>query len=216
MPEQENSRDVKIFVGAAIVLAIVVFFGMSWLLRHPETPIPSEGRPPDSDRQLQHFVLTERSGATVSRDALSNKFLVVNFIHTGCSVSCEQVNRRMSELQTIVQDQTDVQLLSLTVDPRSDSPPALAKFADRFKADAQKWIFLTGDKEPVYDLIETSFLTRHTGGVVSPETGGFLDTDRIALVDKAGKVRLYFNGLQSTAPQSIAEAIEKLRTESGS
>ncbi len=214
MSEERGQADVKIFLGVAVSLALAVFVGIFVLLRNPPADLPAAGSPPDVDRTLRPFVLTERSGADVSRESLSNKFLVVNFIHTGCSISCEQVNKRMTEVQRLVADQADVQLLSLSVDPRSDTPPALVKFAERFSADSKKWLFLTGDKTEVYDLIEYSFLRRHTGAGINPELGGFLDTDRIALVDRSGKVRRYFNGMQSSAPQSIGDAIQHLRSDS--
>ncbi|MBA4147628.1 MAG: SCO family protein [Verrucomicrobia bacterium] len=216
MSAERPQKDVTIFIGAVTVLSVLIFAGIFLILRHSHSHphASSLADEPEIKRELQPFVLTERSGAEVSRESVSNKFLVVNFIHTGCSISCEQVNKRMAEVQRLVANDQDVLLLSLTIDPRSDTPPALVKFADRFGADANRWLFLTGDKQPVFDLIESSFLRRDTNVVYQQFSGGFVGVDKIALVDKTGRVRRYFNGLQSGAPKSIVDSINEIRSQS--
>ncbi|HLP77279.1 MAG TPA: SCO family protein, partial [Candidatus Paceibacterota bacterium] len=87
---------------------------------------------PDRPRQLAAFSLTDRTGRTVTQDDVAGKILVVNFVFTSCSLSCRAVNDRMAEIQRLVGDASDVQLVSLTVDPRTDTPSVLAKFADGF------------------------------------------------------------------------------------
>jgi len=202
-------------MGVVSVFALLIFAGVFFLLRQTSTdnhPHAALGELPDTNRVLQPFVLTERSGVEISHETVSNKFLVVNFVHTGCSISCEQVNKRMAEVQEMVKSDPDVLLLSLTVDPRTDTPPALAKFADRFGADAERWLFLTGARKPVFDLIEGSFLRRDTNAVYQL-SGGFVGVDYIALVDKSGRVRRYFNGLKASTPKDIVETIEEFRRE---
>ena len=122
--------------------------------------------PPDHPRHLIEFNLTDRSGRSVTQADLAGRFLVVNFVFTSCSLSCRAVNDRMEEIQRLVADAADVRLVSLTVDPRTDTPPVLAKFANSFHADSHRWLFLTGDKAELYHLLETSFIPK------SPELDG--------------------------------------------
>ena len=124
--------------------------------------------PPDHPRHLVEFKLTDRSGRSVSQTDLAGKFLVVNFVFTSCSLSCRAVNDRMEEIQRLAAGASDVRLVSLTVDPRSDTPSVLAKFADGYHADTNRWLFLTGDKAELYRLIETSFIPK------SPELEGLI------------------------------------------
>ena len=133
----------------------------------------------------------------MTREELRGKFLVVNFVHTGCSISCAMVNRRMAEVQQLVAGQEDVQLLSFTVDPGTDTPAVLSKFADQFGADPKRWLFLTGSKTALYHVIEMP--------------GGFRKADQIALVDREGIVRGYFPGMKLGTPADIARAVEELR-----
>ena len=202
--------DTKIFLWGVSLLAVVTFAIVAGVagFRFPgqrghETPL--------GERRLIDFSFTERCGRTVTRDALRGKFLVVNFVHTGCSISCALVNRRMAEVQQLVSGQEDVQLLSFTVDPGTDTPAVLSKFADQFGADPKRWLFLTGSKTALYHVIETSFLTRDTSSPYMEMPGGFRKADQIALVDREGVVRRYFPGMKLGTPAEIVRVLQELR-----
>ncbi len=124
------------------------------------------------------------------------------------------VNRRMAEVQKLSAGQEDVQLLSLTVDPGTDTPTVLSKFAGQFGADAQRWWFLTGTKPSVYRVIESSFLARDTNSLYQAMPGGFFKADHIALVDREGTVRKFFPGMKSESVAGIMKALDELRRES--
>jgi cytochrome oxidase Cu insertion factor (SCO1/SenC/PrrC family) len=164
-------------------------------------------------RALVDFTLIERSGRTVSREELRGRLLVVSFLFTSCSLSCRAVNDRMAELQRALAGTEDVRLISITVDPRTDTPEALARFAARYHADPDRWLFLTGEKAEVYRLIETSFLSR-TRELEALIPGGFANLDHLAVVDRAGRVRDLVNGLRPGAVAQILVALERLRRES--
>ena len=164
----------------------------------------------DHSRRLVAFTLTDRTGRTVTQADLAGQNLVVNFVFTSCSLSCRAVNNRMEEIQRLLSDASDVRLVSLTVDPRTDTPSVLAKFADSFHADTNRWLFLTGDKAELYHLLETSFIAK------SPELedlipGGFASTDRIMVVDRNGVVHGSFDGLKPGVASAVVSEIEKLR-----
>jgi len=114
----------------------------------------------------------------------------------------------------LVAGQDDVRLVSLTVDPRTDTPPVLAEFGIKFGADTNRWFLLTGDKDPLYELIETSFLQREPLTADNLMPGGFVGVERIALVDPAGNVRRYFDGMKKTTPKALVEVLNQLRSES--
>ena len=203
--------DQKLFYGFAGVV-VLVMLGVLVFLTKPRSTQPGAVTPTIA-RKLGEFSLTDRTGRTVTRSELAGKFSVVNFVHTGCSISCEQVNKRMAEIQGMVAGQTDVQLVSLTVDPRTDTPPVLAEFADKFGADTNRWWMLTGEKTALYELIEQSFLQRDPLAKDISMPGGFIGVERIALVDRDGNVRRFFNGMKKTTPAELVEALNQLRQE---
>lgn len=200
----------ELFHALCLGLAVAgVAFGLAWFIGHRDKATlasPQSDRP----RRLVAFDLVERSGGTITRAAMEGKILVVNFVFTSCSLSCRAVNNRMQEIQRRVTDMPEVQLVSLTVDPRTDTPSVLAKFADSFHADPDRWLFLTGDKAEVYRVIETSFIAR-SSELESLIPGGFASTDRIMLVDQKGGIAASFNGLRRGVVSAVLAEIEKLR-----
>jgi cytochrome oxidase Cu insertion factor (SCO1/SenC/PrrC family) len=195
----------RMITALGIGLALLGLVGGLWAARWQKGPVAPEPR-----RHLADFTLTDRTGRTVTRADLTNLFLIVNCVFTSCSLSCRVVNERMAEIQGLVADQPHVRLVSLTVDPRTDTPSVLARFANGYRAETNRWLFLTGEKAGLYHLLQTSFVTpaKELVGVVP---GGFADTDRIFLVDPRGEVRQAFNGLKPTTPREVVAALARLQ-----
>ena len=128
------------------------------------TPIvlnPSEDAEPPTriwdPAGVQDFTFTERSGRTVTKQDLLGKPWAVAFIFSRCAGPCMKI---VGQMRTLQQGTTghDVRLVCITVDPDFDTPAQLQKLADAFGADAERWLFLTGDKDKTYRLIRDSFL----------------------------------------------------------
>ena len=87
-------------------------------------------------------------------DVLRDKVVVINFIFTQCTDSCPTETARLAEVQSLLGTRVghDVSLISLSVDPQHDTPPVLREYAERFGA-RDGWLFLTGSKENVDDVL---------------------------------------------------------------
>jgi protein SCO1/2 len=199
-----------------VAVALIVVAGVSAGLLLPKTgktlpaPVPQMAAALPLPRPLADFQLTDTTGRPVSRADLSNQFAVVNFVFTSCSLRCLAVNDRMAELQRRLTHVTDVKLVSLTVDPRTDTPEVLGDFARRYGADPARWWFLTGPKSALYPLIENSFIAKSPDldGIIP---GGFMHTDQIMLVDNQGYVCTTFDGLKPNAADIILAEINRRR-----
>ena len=93
----------------------------------------------------------------------------------------------------------DVHFVSITCDPDNDTPEALKKYAEHFKADPKRWTFLTGDMQAIQRIGQDSFKI----AVVKGD-----HTDRACVVDRNGKVRGRF---RLTEPDQ-AEMLDRLLT----
>lgn len=213
VPQRQSSdsaADVRVFTWAmgviGILMAVALGGGLYWTKRLADEAQANQTR----ERVLVDFRLQERSGRWVERGELQGKILVVNFVFTGCSLACYEVSRHMARIQKRVADNPRVQLVSVSVDPRTDTPDVLGAFADRLKADANRWLFLTGDKAAVYHLIETSFLPKAPPEAPTLIPGNFDRAERIVLVDAEGRIRRYFDGMDSGAVAEVVEAIGRL------
>jgi protein SCO1/2 len=158
-----------------------------------------------------NFSLTDRTGRNVTQSELAGKILIVDFLYTSCSLTCPVVNKCMAQIQQLTTNQPDVKLVSLTVDPRDDTADALAKYGERFGADTNRWLLLTGDKTMLYGLIGNSFLAQDPDDPFNYMPGNFTHTERIALVDSHGALRGYFDGLNPDTAEAVFEEINHLR-----
>jgi protein SCO1 len=227
MPKQAGSKqrnDERLFFYVATVMSL--FFGagfcvLLYALNHrDQTPEEAYENLPDSQpvaiqpdhpRQLVQFSLDDQAGRKITRADLDGKFLVVSFLFTSCSLTCPVVSRQMEEIQQLTTNQPDVRLVSLTVDPEDDTAPVLAKYGERYGANTNGWLFLTGDEATVEKLIGTSFLSPDTNDVFSYMPGNFANIERIAVVDPQGKVRAYFDGLNNDVATAVVAEISRLR-----
>lgn len=220
-------NDERLFAAVAIVISLAVgagFCSLLFALNHHEnvhehaTQIASgnvESRliPPDHPRQLADFCLIDRTKRAVTRSDLEGKILVVDFLFASCSLTCPAVNNEMAKIQQLTMNLPDVKLVSLTVDPRDDTPGALNKYSGRFGANTNRWLFLTGEKSVIYNLIETSFLTQGLNDPFSYMPGNFSHTERIAIVGAHGRLRGYFNGLNQNTAAAAVKEIKKLQNQ---
>ena len=83
-------------------------------------------------------------------DVLKNKIVAINTFFTTCTNICPPMNRNFEKMQEALGDRLgkDVFLVSITVDPATDTPARLKEYGRRFHA-RPGWLFLTGKKENV-------------------------------------------------------------------
>lgn len=83
-------------------------------------------------------------------DVLKNKVVVINTFFTTCTSICPPMNRNFEKIQEALGDRLgkDAFLVSITVDPETDTPTRLKDYGRRFHA-RPGWMFLTGKKENV-------------------------------------------------------------------
>jgi len=158
-----------LLVAAALLLAACV----------KPTPLPILGDVPQ-------FNLVSDTGAGFDSHALDNHIWVADFIYTNCDGPCPMMSTHMRRLQ----DQTaaefpDVHFVSFTVDPTRDTPEALAAYAKRYKRDATRWFFLTGEAAKLNEVSLNAFKLNSIDGSMTHST-------RFALVDRARHIRGYY------------------------
>jgi protein SCO1/2 len=150
--------------------------------------------------QVQDFALTERSGRTVTRADLLGKVWVASFIFTRCNGACPQIVGTLARLQKELDQEPfrDVMMVSFSVDPDYDTPEVLQGYSQRFGADPQRWLFLTGKREDVYRLIQESFLVavQQNEGAARKPGNEVTHSQRLAVVDRKGRLRGFFDGRQ--------------------
>jgi len=201
-------------LAALVFIAVGVFSGF-WFRRDAARNSfmgISPDFPAGQSRFLADFQLTNSLGQSIRRQQFSNKLVVVNFVFTSCGASCLLVSRRMAELQRLIGETSEIRLLSITIDPKSDTPKALEAFSRRIGAHPEGWDFLTGDAKTVNEWIDSSFWQ----GFAVEERDPYIaiqSTTRIALVNRQGVVLGFWDGMKPSAAGELYKALQAMQRE---
>ncbi|MBA3312068.1 MAG: SCO family protein [Planctomycetota bacterium] len=174
---------------------------------------PKETTPIWNPNGVADFSFTERSGETVTKQDLLGKPWIVGFIFTRCAGPCPKVSGQMSVLQDALAD-ADVRLVTMTVDPDYDTPDVLSRYAEAYGADAEKWLFLTGDKDTLHGYITKEFLQSVEEMQGADRKPGFevLHTTNLMLVDAKGVVRGKYNAQEPEDMAKLRRDVKRLKS----
>lgn len=156
---------------------------------------------------VPEFSFIERDGRRITLSDLKSKVWIVNFIYTNCPDTCPIQSAQMRQIQEDFQNEKDLRLVSITVDPTRDTPQVLSQYAKRFSADPARWFFLTGEKETIYKFAQDGF---RLGAVElphekRPESGAtHTHSPRFVVIDRDAQIRGYY-------VSTDAEAMKRLR-----
>src|SRR6516164_417617 len=153
------------------------------------------------------FSLTDQADKTVTLQELKGKVWVADFIFTNCGGTCPVMTEKMRKLQETLP--ADIHLVSFTVDPNRDTSKALAAYAAEHGATRDRWLFLTGDKQMLYDICIKGFklpLEDDAGTPLEPIT----HSTRFVLVDKQGQIRGYYSGIEEQELNRLAADAKRL------
>jgi protein SCO1/2 len=152
--------------------------------------------------QIPAFQLTAQSGQPFDSKSLEGDIWVADFIFTTCPGPCPRMSAQMRGVQSAVAAMPDVKLVSFTVDPKNDTPTALAAYATRYRAEPGRWFFLTGSQPALETLCRNGFKLGDVDGTLVHST-------RFVLLDRHSRVR----GLYSTSEDgAVPKLLHDIRT----
>ena len=96
------------------------------------------------DGWLKEFELTERSGKSIQSQDLRGEPYIACFFFSTCPGTCTRQSNQMQLLQSKFKGKP-IKFVSISVDPEIDTPNVLSEYADKFQANKDRWLFLTGD-----------------------------------------------------------------------
>ena len=153
-----------------------------------------------------HFV--DQNGTPRDFSSFKGSTVVLTFIYTRCPMPtfCPLMDAHFATIQKSVKGdpvlQGHVQLISVSFDPLTDTPPVLKQHAKTLAADPAVWTFLTGKRDDI-DQFAARF-----GVSVSRETTDPKDithTLRTAIVGADGKLVKVYTGNEWTPDQILAD-----------
>lgn len=155
--------------------------------------------------KVPDFQLTSQQGKTVTQRDLDSSVYVASFFFTSCKGPCKDMSSQLVRVQEAFRNYPQVKIISYTVHPEHDSVEVLQQYAERFNADPNKWIFLTGQREQIYDLAQNGYY------VVAQQAPGvlvdFIHSEQFLLIDPNKHVRGIYHG---TNPADVDRLITEI------
>ena len=101
--------------------------------------------------------LVDQDGKAVrlEKDLVTNKIVVMSFIYTSCTTVCPVVSSIMGKVQKQLGARvgSEVQLVSISIDPQRDDPKRLNDYARAFQ-NGPGWSWLTGSTQSVNETLK--------------------------------------------------------------
>lgn len=191
------------YTGFFIMLALGLYFVMAQLI----PGYTKKGVAPVSF--VRPFAFTSQDGQTITEKDVAGKVYVAGFFFTTCKSICPTMNNYLKTVYEEFKNEKDFLILSHTCDPETDSVAQLKHYSDSMKVDTQKWIFVTGRKDSLYNMARVSYTIDDPANNLKRIEDQFLHTQFWALVDKDGDVRKIYDGLKEAEVKELIRDVRK-------
>jgi protein SCO1 len=164
------------------------------------------------DHSIAAFALLNQDSTEVTEQYYKGKYIyITDFFFTSCPTICPKMKTQMLRLYKHFENNEDVKFLSHSIDPRHDTPTVLKKYSEKLGINTQKWQFVTGQKEKIYELAAKSYITSALEDAKAE--GGFMHSGAFVLVDKNLHIRAIYDGTIPSEADKMIVAIEQLLNE---
>lgn len=200
---------------ALVLIFVGVVFAVSWLAAGGPDAEPVPLLPIAAAPIVPDFSLVAQDGQAITRADFNEKIWLANFIYAQCPGPCPTLTARMAAVQKALSSQKErVRIASFSLDPLRDTTAVLSDYARRFHVDGSWWYFLTGpSEEGMHEIVEKGFLQSVVPG---DDDNPMMHSNYVAVVDARGRIRAFFDGMESGSNARIIAAVRQLLAEAES
>lgn len=169
----------------ALGLLVLIFAALGCTKRSAED-VPVLG-------QLPEFSLVDQDEQVFSRESMEGNLWVSAFVFTHCRSTCPRLTAHMKGLQARLSDVPKAHFVSVSVDPRNDTPEVIKAYMTKNGLDERNWRFVTGDEEVIRQVVVDGY--RVGLGDADSEAAGaeeIMHSNSFVLVDEDARVRGYY------------------------
>jgi protein SCO1/2 len=157
------------------------------------------------------FKFVDQDSATVTNETFQDKIYVADFFFTSCRTICPIMKTQMLRVYDSIQNDPEVLLLSHSIDPEYDTVGLLHDYAERLGVKSSKWHFVTGNKDDIYKIAQTSYFATALEDKSEPD--GFIHSGAFLLIDKHKRIRGKYDGTKEEDVNRLMADIRKLKEE---
>ncbi|MFQ5416366.1 MAG: cytochrome c peroxidase [Gaiellales bacterium] len=158
-----------------------------------ETPAPGSYTLPPLRRAADGAVVASDGSATTLYDTFGDRTVLLSFIYTrcgqaeGCPLATASLRRVGHRLRGEPELNRRLRLVSLSFDPRRDTPEVMARYGESFAGGEVDWQFLTTTSQqqlqPILESYDQTLVTASGG------SGGISHVLRVFLIDPDRRIR---------------------------
>jgi protein SCO1/2 len=143
--------------------------------------------------QLPEFSLIDQDQQAFVRESMEGNLWVSAFVFTHCRSTCPRLTAHMKGLQSRVSDVPSAHFVSVSVDPRNDTPEVIKAYMTKNDLDESNWRFVTGDEDSIRHVVVDGFRVG-LGDEDSKAAGAedIMHSNSFVLVDEKAQVRGYY------------------------
>ncbi|HMR57904.1 MAG TPA: SCO family protein [Cyclobacteriaceae bacterium] len=157
------------------------------------------------------FQFVDQDSTVVTNATFKDQIYVTDFFFTSCRTICPIMKTQMLRVYQATAEMPDVKILSHTIDPEYDTVALLHDFAKRLGVTDNRWRFVTGVKDSIYKIAQTSYFA--TAMEDKSEPDGFIHSGAFLLIDKKQRIRGKYDGTKEEEVNKLIADIKKLRRE---
>lgn len=198
----------------AVIVASVLLVGC--MEKETRLPVYGEREIQGTDtvyHKIANFKFVDQDSATITNETFHDKIYVADFFFTSCRTICPIMKTQMHRIYETFKNDPDVLILSHTIDPEYDTVALLHDFADRLDVKSDKWHFVTGVKDSIYDIAQKSYFATAMEDKSDPD--GFIHSGAFLLIDKDRRIRGKYDGTKEEDVDRLIKDIHRLKKEYG-
>jgi len=202
-------RKIKIFILISAVAALLGCYSDN-TGELPRLGLPQIINGDTIPHSIPDFTFMNQDSQWVSNETFSQAVYVADFFFTSCPTICPKLTRSMLRMHDHFEGREDVLFLSHTIDVRRDSIPRLKMYAENLGVSSDRWHFVTGDRDEIFDIAE-DYMSIAIEDEDAP--GGFDHSGWLILVDQNRHIRSYGDGTDDEAVDRLIKDMERLLRE---
>ncbi len=157
------------------------------------------------------FSFVDQDSLVVTNADFDGRIYVADFFFTSCRTICPVMKTQMLRVYEATKGMTDFLILSHSIDPEWDTVALLHEFAERLGVESKRWHFVTGEKDSIYKIAQTSYFATAMEDKTEPD--GFIHSGAFLLVDRGGRIRGKYDGTRKEDVDRLIDDIKRLRRE---
>lgn len=186
--------------GSILGICLVVAFGSVFVTRAYLVRSAYEAenwRPPHIARLERDLDAVNRDGTKVSLGQLRDKVYVAAYQYTACPAGCLGTAAVMKDLESEFGEDPRFHLVSISVDPASDTAEKMDAWVKERGIDSPRWWFLTGDPGEIAKYMISQFKFYGTERIedeaLAAAQGPYAHDQRLVIVDGEANIRGYYD-----------------------